>query len=113
MNEMTPLKAAENLENGIKNFEMNMPISAEECIRRDTIQFAASVLRRVASSELAEVVHAHWIPVKKECYDITDDDEYPQWEYCSNCKISQKFQQKYCPNCGALMDGKDDSNAQK
>jgi len=86
MNEMTPLKAAENLENEIKNFDMSMPISAEECIRRDTMRFVASILRRVASGELAEVVHAHWIEMDDDCSNLwnttvkkSDIDKYG-WE---------------------------------
>lgn len=86
------------------------------------LDFAASILCRVGSGELLEVVHGQWVSVKKECYDITDEDEYPSWKYCSNCKTSQRHQSNYCPSCGALMDesdmrqtqdGKDDRHAEK
>jgi rubrerythrin len=109
MNEMTPLKAAENLENEIKNFDMSMPISAEECIRRDTMRFVASILRRVASGELAEVVHAHWIEMDDDCSNL--------WK-CSHCGLvwemsnddtPQENEMFQCPTCGALL-GKGDSH---
>jgi len=78
---------------------------------------AASILRRVASGELTEVVHAHWF----EDTEPADGDIR-----CSNCGIAwpicvQKYLQhvgvkkwtnflKICPDCGALMDEKDDSD---
>lgn len=107
MNEMTAGEAAGILENEIKNFDMKMPISAEECICRDTICFAASILRRVASGELAEVVHAKWI--KKGTFSGGGET----LAICSKCGYPMSWwtKPKHCPNCGALMDGKDDSHA--
>ena len=58
----------------------------------------------------APVVHAKWIQGK------THQDYF----HCSCCKVSNKMKKscniyilpKYCPNCGAKMDGwKDDENA--
>jgi len=97
MNKMTAGKAAGILENEIKNFDMKMPISAEECIRRDTIQFAASILRRVASGELAEVVYAHWNRINRMATGLSNEFR------CSKCGWSVKDATKHCPNCGAIM----------
>jgi len=111
MNEMTAEKAQEALNTLEKIADATFPHFNK------SMQLPISILRRVASGELAEVVHAHWIPVAKECYDITDDEQYPAYKYCSHCKISQKWPDHFnhCPNCGADMrqteDGKDDSHA--
>ena len=72
------------------------------------IDYVTSILRRVASGELAEVVHAQWI-------------ELPFGRHkCSNCKHLCAFDgdgtdyiSPHCPVCGALMDGKDDSHAKE
>ena len=108
MNEMTAEEAAEIIMNpsGYGTHERNMA----ECI-------ASSTLRRVASGELAEVVHAHWIGG----YSCKNG----QWNYtppeCSNCHNTvTNGETPYCPFCDALMgepdmeilqDGKDDSHA--
>ena len=121
MNEMTAAKAAENFENEIKNFELSMPISAEECIRRDTICFAASILRRTASGELTEVRHVHWKEVEpghdilfecSNCGRIISTSwgccEDKDTKGCNGCDPTEEW--LYCPTCGALMNGKDDSH---
>lgn len=67
---------------------------------------AVNYLRKIASGELAEVKHGHW--------------EYGTgaWLHCSKCGGSalasgdeEPEESPYCPYCDALMDGKDDSNA--
>jgi len=115
-NEMTAGEAAEILENmAEKDFQSDgTHFEADENI---AINYAASILRRVASGELTEVVHAHWF----EDTEPADGDIR-----CSNCGIAwpicvQKYLQhvgvkkwtnflKICPDCGALMDEKDDSD---
>ena len=49
-------------------------------------------------ADVAPVVHANWI----ERFDNND-----KWLMCSNCHGEQEYRQatKYCPNCGARMDG--------
>ena len=71
---------------------------------------AAADERRIANGELVEVVHAHWIektaPWNMGC---------EKYLACSNCgaKQAETYEEngnKYCDECGALMDGKDDKN---
>ena len=59
MNEMTAANAAENLERLANDFkEVGTPGNAK------ILRYAASILRRVASGELAPVIHAHWEEVE-------------------------------------------------
>ena len=52
------------------------------------------------TTDVAEVKHAKW--------EICCDGYYP---YCSNCKTEPKngVMSKYCPECGAKMDGRRDT----
>ena len=71
---------------------------------------AASILRRVASGELAEVVHAHWIRKYDTLSQNYNSDE--NWYFvCSKCGGVDTNRAKYCHCCSALMDGKDDEDA--
>lgn len=114
-NEMTAGEAAEIL-NHLANCDYVDYDNALEAMR-----YAASILRRVASGELAEVVHANLIPeyIKKQ---IDEHDYFGNFLYtkkvkkligyrCSNCGAWCTEKQKYC-TCGALMGGKDDSHAE-
>ena len=49
------------------------------------------------AADLVEVRHGEWKPVK-----YTEAPLY----YCSECIGSAYKQHRYCPNCGAKMDGK-------
>lgn len=79
--------------------------------------YAASILRHVASGELAPVVHAHWIDIGYY------GQHYKCILECSSChdeveELKLRKSMKCCPSCGARMDesvmhqtegGKDDS----
>lgn len=109
-NEMTPLEAAEKLE---EMAEISKNRSALVLGVHDDIVFeiASSYLRKIAAGEYKPVVHAHWIK-----RDIFGEDPLG----CSNCHNSVSvFGYEICPSCGALMDesdmrqtqdGKDDSH---
>jgi hypothetical protein len=114
MNEMTPLKAAENLEsmvNGVTLYQKGTEVLpnyvslSPHCI--ELLSFAASTLRRVASGELAEVKHAHWIDYMADKKDWLRDDGKSVFIECSACheKLCRNLMlsEKYCPNCGAIM----------
>lgn len=61
---------------------------------------AAKVLRGVEdapTADVAPVVHGRWIPFHSE---IAGDIQY-----CSACEIGFASKTDYCPNCGAIMDG--------
>lgn len=76
---------------------------------RQTLQYAASILRKIDHGELVEVVHGEW----KEYAGVDKG-----FHYCSKCE-SQAFNYEdggseiieilsdYCPSCGAKMDGPD------
>ena len=48
------------------------------------------------AADVAEIIHAKW--------EISSDGYYP---YCSHCKSEPEngVRSKYCPECGARMDG--------
>ena len=110
MNEMTAGEAADELEE-LKNGH----IVENDPFYNKLIDYSASALRRVKSGELAEVVHAHWIDYMADKKDWLRDDGKSVFIECSACheKLCRNLMlsEKYCPACGALMDGKDDSHA--
>lgn len=58
---------------------------------------AMDVIKRLPAADVAEVVHAKWIPFHSEAAgDI---------QYCSACDIGFDARMDYCPHCGARMDG--------
>ena len=84
------------------------------------------VLRRIPTLDVAPVVHAHWIEESYEYYKAWQEafgteNFFRDCEYftdhiaCSNCLKSYNIMDndsagcwKFCPNCGAKIDGKDD-----
>lgn len=101
-NEMTAEEAARRIE------DYNRVHYAKEGERAHYItialNYAASVLRKVAAGELREVVNARWIQLNNT-----------QKHYCNNCGVDFdlyaycKADFKYCPSCGAVM-GKEADN---
>lgn len=93
-NEMTAGEAAQNTAKKLYERASNPNVARLVFINDKELEF----LRRVASGELAEVVHAHWII--KGTHAI-----------CSNCKGESRDAYEgdcdYCKDCGALMDGFD------
>ena len=53
--------------------------------------------------ELAPVVHGEWVLVEYQSSQFGVDQEYQ----CSICgtPTDEEFRTRYCPNCGAKMDG--------
>jgi DNA-directed RNA polymerase subunit RPC12/RpoP len=109
MLEMTAASAAENLERLAKDFEeVGTPGNAK------ILRFAASVLRRVASGELAPVIHAHWEWFERQNGNPLDGIDYDWGWRCSKCKEELEPDDydspknppkiKRCPYCDALMD---------
>lgn len=43
--------------------------------------------------------HGHWV------YNDRVFDKREKWYYCSCCKYDSTIKHKYCPGCGAKMDG--------
>lgn len=103
-NEMKAEEAAKGLESYAGGF-----VSAKA---QKTLLLAASILRRVASGELAEVKHAHWKQVHWKGWDgDPDEGTHPE---CSNCGempllngCEDYEESPCCPYCGAIMDESD------
>ena len=80
-----------------------------DCVLVEDIDEAPTV-------DAVEVVHGRWIPSDididehEEC--LSDDADFYDWE-CSVCHeqvsyvdpVKRRHLTKYCPNCGAKMDG--------
>mgnify|MGYP007026047605 FL=1 len=61
------------------------------------LERAYAEIREMPAADVAEVVHAKWIPFHSEAAgDI---------QYCSACDIGFDARMDYCPHCGARMDG--------
>lgn len=112
MAEMTPEKAAKNLEKLI-DYAGDTLDDALECDLRHTVNTAASLCRKVAEGKLREVVHGEWLNFYNdfstaecskcgEVYEVSPE-ETPK----SECFDAFRQCYKYCPACGSLMDGKD------
>lgn len=70
---------------------------ALRALYNDYAYAAMDVIKRLPAADVAEVVHAKWIPFHSEAAgDI---------QYCSACDIGFDARMDYCPHCGARMDG--------
>ena len=63
----------------------------------DAIEADIDALENIPAADVKPVVHARWLP------------EYPVTHACSNCGfVAGDYKLsifKFCPNCGAMMDG--------
>jgi hypothetical protein len=70
------------------------------------------LLKKAPAADVVEVVHGEWIPIEADGY----ADGYPVWDLweCSECREEHRGDEDtltpYCPNCGAKMDGKGDTD---
>lgn len=75
----------------------------------------AEYLDEFPAADVAPVVHARWIPSESDFDDddtLFDVEEWCDWQ-CSACRedicyddpMPLRLLPKYCPNCGAKMDG--------
>lgn len=74
-------------------------------------------LTAAPAADVAPVVHGWWIPSESDFDDddtLFDVEEWCDWQ-CSACRedicyndpMPMRLLPKYCPNCGAKMDGGD------
>ena len=72
---------------------------------QDWIPMAKDILSIVPTVDAVQVVHGHWI-----------DETFAPWGLvhhpykCDQCGDHSEAPSNYCPNCGAIMDGKDGDN---
>lgn len=70
---------------------------------------------KLPAADVAPVVHGRWIPSESDFDDddtLVDVEEWRDWQ-CSVCRediccddpMPMRLLSKYCPNCGAKMDG--------
>lgn len=62
---------------------------------------AADEIEKIPAVDAVEVVHGNW-KYRMEYEDFVDAD-------CSVCGNTSLYMYKYCPNCGAKMDGGKDN----
>lgn len=56
-------------------------------------------LNAIPAADVVPVRHGRWI------WTETGNTDYGQFWICSECKDRMYYQTRYCPNCGARMDG--------
>ena len=61
---------------------------------------AIYALRNMPSADVAPVVHGRWIEQEKYTFGVMYD-----CSICGNRILDTGHSWKYCPNCGAIMDG--------
>lgn len=68
--------------------------TGEEHLRFCAVPF--DDIQKIPAADVAPVVHSRWM--------ISSDGYYPYCEHCRTEPVGGKMT-KYCPNCGAVMDG--------
>ena len=97
-------------EREIKEIESVLEIKREEGFGEDDPAFYALMqiaekLRNAPTADVAPVVHAHWIPIKKRMYACRDKvgEIVTVGFTCSNCGRTEENDWEHC-HCGATMD---------
>jgi hypothetical protein len=119
--EMTPLEAAETLEDIAAVSDLKAVDGKRSGVAKigridaEGLRYAASLLRAIAAGEYKQVVHAVWA-------ESNQNNSYScRLIKCSNCGETHIVpytipldewakNRNYCGSCGSLMDGKDDSH---
>lgn len=72
-------------------------------------------IRKIPSADVAPVRHGHWdVREPMPMHDIKGNLSWGNWYVCTGCGFATTAieghitQYKYCPNCGARMDGDSD-----
>lgn len=101
---------------------MNMPTCCLDCpLFRDAFnscQFIGHIdnaASRHQNCPLIKVPTAYWKVFSNGAYHGMDEDGEPIWRevnvyHCSHCNRRTVIKEKYCPSCGALMNGEEQVN---
>lgn len=76
------------------------------CAIVEIVKLVKEEIGKIPTSDVVPVVHSYW-----EHMILSDEENI---DVCHNCKypVSRFWRTtKYCPNCGAKMDGKDENDA--
>ena len=95
-------------------------VTQPECLIKDTPKDFAKIIEKLPAADIAPVVHAQWVITDEAnvCKPLSDVNvktrNYLEHDCeCSNCGficgigVGQIKQAKYCPGCGARMDGEE------
>ena len=64
--------------------------------------YCSELIRNIASADVAPVRHGHWIYHPD---DLFPNDSTQECSYCHAEESLTLYNENYCPNCGANMDG--------
>lgn len=97
-----------NREDTIKTIE-------SETYRHDYLDHVIDIIEAIPSADVAPVRHGHWdVREPMPMHDIKGNLSWGNWYVCTGCGFATTAiewhitQYKYCPSCGARMDGEDD-----
>ena len=61
-------------------------------------------IERAPAVDAVPVVHGRW-RFRSNAHNIKRSGDYEEWYECTACGLSSDGPHKYCPDCGAKMDG--------
>ena len=89
-------------------------LGANSLVKRIFADAVYVVIEKFPAADVAPVMHSYWEGYSCSQYMGTDEFGEPKWRdgkfyVCHNyrCRRKTVVKSKYCPNCGAIMDGDD------
>ena len=84
--------------------------NCENCIKSDVCKYYESKSTVACERYSASVLHGHWKGYITSAFYGCDDEGEPiyrdaNFNVCSECGRKTVVKEKFCPNCGAKMDG--------
>ena len=95
--------------------EMSKHFCTKDNYYYDALMDAEDAIDDLPSADVAPVRHGHWdVREPTPMHDIKGNLSWGNWYVCTGCGFATTAieghitQYKYCPSCGARMDGEDD-----